>query len=106
MEEAEKKAQANAKRAVKMGRDKLLLENGKEDEEKGRLKLLKQTADVDEEKIRASESSRPLQLHSWKHTLTKHDPPQSTTTTTRKTTEREGGATLTRRELFLATRAI
>lgn len=56
MEEAEKKAQANAKRAVKIGRDKLLLENGKEDEEKGRLKLLKQTADVDEEKIRASES--------------------------------------------------
>jgi len=53
MEEAEKKAQANAKRAVKIGRDKLLLENGKEDEEKGRLKLLKQTADVDEEKIRA-----------------------------------------------------
>ena len=55
MEEAEKKAQTNAKRAVKMGRDKLLLENGKEDEEQGRLKLLKQTADVDEDKIRASE---------------------------------------------------
>jgi len=52
MEEAEKHAELAAKRVVKMGREKLLLENGK-DEEEGRLKLLKQTADVDEEKIRS-----------------------------------------------------
>jgi len=53
MEEAEKHAELTARRVVKMGRDKLLLENGGKDEEEGRLKLLKQTADVDEEKIRA-----------------------------------------------------
>mmetsp|Transcript_14767 Transcript_14767/g.31450 ORF Transcript_14767/g.31450 Transcript_14767/m.31450 type:complete len:269 (-) Transcript_14767:428-1234(-) len=53
MEEAEKHAELTARRVVKMGRDKLLLENGEKAEEEGRLKLLKQTADVDEEKIRA-----------------------------------------------------
>ena len=53
MEEAEKHAGLTARRVVKMGRDKLLLEEGAKDEEAGRLKLLKQTADVDDEKIRA-----------------------------------------------------
>jgi len=53
MEEAEKHAKLTARRVVKTGRDKLLLEDGEKAEEKGRLKLLKQTADVDEEKIRA-----------------------------------------------------
>ncbi|KAL7537651.1 hypothetical protein ACHAXR_008002 [Thalassiosira sp. AJA248-18] len=46
-------AQLTARRVVKMGRDKLLLENGGKAEEEGRMKLLKQTADVDEDKIRA-----------------------------------------------------
>lgn len=54
MEEAEKKAELGAKRAVRMGREQLLLENEEKNEELGRLKLLKQTADVDEEKIRAN----------------------------------------------------
>ena len=53
MEEAERQANLTARRVVKMGRDKLLLEEGDAMEEAGRLKLLKQTADVDEEKIRA-----------------------------------------------------
>eukprot|EP00577_Skeletonema_sp_RCC1716_P017380 CAMPEP_0113379030 /NCGR_PEP_ID=MMETSP0013_2-20120614/4012_1 /TAXON_ID=2843 ORGANISM="Skeletonema costatum, Strain 1716" /NCGR_SAMPLE_ID=MMETSP0013_2 /ASSEMBLY_ACC=CAM_ASM_000158 /LENGTH=280 /DNA_ID=CAMNT_0000261285 /DNA_START=65 /DNA_END=907 /DNA_ORIENTATION=- /assembly_acc=CAM_ASM_000158 len=53
MEEAERKAQLGVKRAVRMGREQLLLENEEKNEEEGRLKLLKQTADVDEEKIRA-----------------------------------------------------
>lgn len=53
MEEAEKHAELTGKRVVKMGRDKLLLEEGEKDEDEGRMKLLKQTADVDEEKIRA-----------------------------------------------------
>ncbi len=53
MKEAEEKAEISAKRAVRMGREQLLLENEEENEERGRLKLLKQTADVDEEKIRA-----------------------------------------------------
>lgn len=53
MEEAEKHAVLTAKRVVKMGREKLLMENGEKAEEEGRMKLLKQTADVDEEKIRA-----------------------------------------------------
>mmetsp|Transcript_22040 Transcript_22040/g.47928 ORF Transcript_22040/g.47928 Transcript_22040/m.47928 type:complete len:269 (+) Transcript_22040:46-852(+) len=53
MEEAEKHAAVTARRVVRMGRDKLLLEDGEKAEEEGRLKLLKQTADVDEEKIRA-----------------------------------------------------
>ena len=42
-----------AKRVVKMGRDKLLLEDGEKTESEGRLKLLKMTADVDEEKIKS-----------------------------------------------------
>ena len=51
MEEAEKHASLTARRVVKLGRDRLLLEEGgREMEEEGRLKLLKQTADVDEEK--------------------------------------------------------
>ena len=53
MKEAEEKAEISARRAVRMGREQLLLENEEENEERGRLKLLKQTADVDEEKIRA-----------------------------------------------------
>jgi len=53
MEEAERNAQLGVKRAVRMGREQLLLENEEKNEEEGRLKLLKQTADVDEEKIRA-----------------------------------------------------
>ena len=53
MEEAERQANLTARRVVKMGRDKLLLEEGDAMEEAGRLKLLKQTADVDDEKIRA-----------------------------------------------------
>lgn len=53
MKEAEEKAEISAKRAVRMGREQLLLENEEENEERGRLKLLNQTADVDEEKIRA-----------------------------------------------------
>lgn len=54
MEEAERQAESNVRRAVRMGRDQLLLsENGEKAEEEGRMKLLKQTADVDEEEIRA-----------------------------------------------------
>ena len=54
MEEAEKRAESNVRRAVRMGRDQLLLsEDGEKAEEEGRMKLLKQTADVDEEEIRA-----------------------------------------------------
>lgn len=53
MEEAEKHAELTVRRVVKMGRDKLLLEDGEKAEQEGRLKLLKQTADVDEEKIRS-----------------------------------------------------
>lgn len=53
MEEAEKQAASTMRRVVKMGRDKLLLEDGGKAEQEGRRKLLKQTADVDEEKIRA-----------------------------------------------------
>jgi len=53
MEEAEKQAELTVRRAVKMGRDKLLLQDGGKAEQEGRLKLLKQTADVDDEKIRA-----------------------------------------------------
>lgn len=53
MEEAERRAESNVRMVVKMGRDKLLLENGEKAEEEGRMKLLKQTADVDEEEIRA-----------------------------------------------------
>jgi len=54
MEEAERSANLTAKRVVKLGRERLMLEHGgDEQEEEGRLKLLKQTADVDEEKIRA-----------------------------------------------------
>jgi len=53
MEEAEKHAELTARRVVKMGRDKLLLENGEKADQEGRLKLLKQTADVDDEKIRS-----------------------------------------------------
>lgn len=53
MEEAERQAEVTARRAARMGRDKLLLEDGGRTEEEGRRKLLKQTADVDEEKIRA-----------------------------------------------------
>jgi protein CWC15 len=53
MKEEERKAELSAKRAVKMGRERLLLENEEKNEEEGRLKLLKQTADVDEEQIRA-----------------------------------------------------
>mmetsp|Transcript_7083 Transcript_7083/g.10317 ORF Transcript_7083/g.10317 Transcript_7083/m.10317 type:complete len:278 (+) Transcript_7083:68-901(+) len=53
MEEAERKAEAGVKRAVRMGREQLLLENEERNEREGRVKLLKQTADVDEVKIRA-----------------------------------------------------
>ena len=54
MEEAERRAESNVRRAVRMGRDQLLLSvDGEKAEEEGRLKLLKQTADVDEEEIRA-----------------------------------------------------
>jgi protein CWC15 len=54
MEEAERQAESNVRRVVRMGRDQLLLsENGEKAEEEGRMKLLKQTADVDEEGIRA-----------------------------------------------------
>ena len=53
MEEAERRAESTVRMVVKMGRDKLLLENGEKAEEEGRMKLLKQTADVDEEEIRA-----------------------------------------------------
>ncbi|KAL3810505.1 hypothetical protein ACHAXA_005647 [Cyclostephanos tholiformis] len=54
MEEAERQAESNVRRFLRMGRDQLLLsENGEKAEEEGRMKLLKQTADVDEEGIRA-----------------------------------------------------
>jgi protein CWC15 len=54
MEEAERRAESNVRRAVRMGRDQLLLSaDGEKAEEEGRMKLLKQTADVDEEDIRA-----------------------------------------------------
>jgi protein CWC15 len=54
MEEAERQAESNVRRVVRMGRDQLLLsENGEKAEAEGRMKLLKQTADVDEEGIRA-----------------------------------------------------
>ena len=53
MEEAERKAANGVKRAVRMGREQLLLEHEERNEKEGRMKLLKQTADVDEEKIRA-----------------------------------------------------
>jgi protein CWC15 len=53
MKEEEEKAELSAKRVVKMGRERLLLEHEEKNEEEGRLKLLQQTADVDEEQIRA-----------------------------------------------------
>ena len=53
MEEAERTAAIGVKRAVRMGREQLLLEKEEQNEKEGRMKLLKQTADVDEEKIRA-----------------------------------------------------
>eukprot|EP00584_Thalassiosira_punctigera_P000648 CAMPEP_0172529214 /NCGR_PEP_ID=MMETSP1067-20121228/3355_1 /TAXON_ID=265564 ORGANISM="Thalassiosira punctigera, Strain Tpunct2005C2" /NCGR_SAMPLE_ID=MMETSP1067 /ASSEMBLY_ACC=CAM_ASM_000444 /LENGTH=268 /DNA_ID=CAMNT_0013313229 /DNA_START=33 /DNA_END=839 /DNA_ORIENTATION=- len=53
LEEAEKRAELTARRVARMGREKLLLEDGDKSEKEGRMKLLKQTADVDEEKIRA-----------------------------------------------------
>ena len=53
MEEAELRAQSGAiKRAVRMGRERLLEEKEMKNEEEGRMKLLKQTADVDEVAIR------------------------------------------------------
>ena len=69
MEEAEKRAESNVRRAVRMGRDQLLLsEDGEKAEGEGRMKLLKQTADVDEEEIRAKYDDEVCFVRSMKHT--------------------------------------